>query len=622
VQNSRLTRRNAHDAELRREAAGHTDHVITAQAIRAAVARLAHVGPQSPPPRLEVMGSTVTRHDGIQAEHCEFRSTARDGIRAVVLIPDGAVERHPAVLVSPGRRAVLGQVTGTEPPDFPDRNIAERLARAGLVTLTLDYGLDGMFPAELLRGRDAAAVLAEAFSLGRQPLLGALVEDNLDALDWLRGHPGVDPDRIGLFGHSLGGAVALHTALVADQLLPLCVASHFGTYPVLHGQKLSGNPAAMLPGILRYADLPELFTALEPRPLQIQYGTEDPGLLPHDAAQAAAHIRTVWPRSSERQLEIHQLAMGHGTDTGRAVAFFQRILAPGGFARGARAPAITLTSNGRAIPLDDKFFAPLADSSELRSDPVALRDRLHRDGYLFLRGVLDREKILRLRAGYFSRLAPGFLKPGTEAAEGIYAGSVPEETPPYGVPGHPAHSFVRSEEFREFSADPALRGLAEAVLGGEVEILPRKIVRHFWSGSFRASRAHMDYDYMAEGSDRLVTSWIPIGDCPLPMGGLIYLEGTEPLSADQLALLRTVADRPDRRPISHDLRWIAEQLGRRWLWADYEAGDVTIHSPYTVHASVDTSTQAMRLSADLRFQRAGEEVDPRWTRHWSADDGA
>jgi Phytanoyl-CoA dioxygenase (PhyH) len=282
----------------------------------------------------------------------------------------------------------------------------------------------------------------------------------------------------------------------------------------------------------------------------------------------------------------------------------------------------TLTSNGEAIPFSDEYFAPMTDSSGLVGDPAALRARLQRDGYLLLRGVLDREKVLRLRAAYFSRLPAGYLKDGTEPVEGLYSGHVPEGTPAYGVEGHPAHAFVRSPEFGEFSTDPAVRGLAEAVLAGPVEQLPRKIVRHFWNGSFRASRAHTDYDYMTMGTDQLVTTWIPVGDCPVLMGGLVYLEGDQALTEAQLALLRTVNDREDGRPISHDLRWTSEQLGHRWLWADYRAGDMTIHTPHIVHASTDTGTEAMRLSADLRFQRAGERTDQRWTRAWSADDGA
>jgi hypothetical protein len=41
-----------------------------------------------------------------------------------------------------------------------------------------------------------------------------------------------------------------------------------------------------------------------------------------------------------------------------------------------------------------------------------------------------------------------------------------------------------------------------------------------------------------------------------------------------------------------------------------------------VHASLDTVSDVMRLSTDIRFQRTQAPVDPRWTVDWAADDGA
>ncbi|KLL10107.1 phytanoyl-CoA dioxygenase family protein [Protofrankia coriariae] len=286
-------------------------------------------------------------------------------------------------------------------------------------------------------------------------------------------------------------------------------------------------------------------------------------------------------------------------------------------------PVSGLASNGAAIPFNDTYFAPMTDSSDLLAEPAALRERLRRDGHLLLRGVLDPDEVLRLREQYFAQLDPGFLAPGTPPVSGVYSGTVPAGTGEYGVPGHPAHSFVRSPQFQRFSEQPVLRRLAETLLQGPVQLLPRKIVRHFYLGSLRASRAHTDYEYMTRGTDQLLTTWIPLGDCPLPMGGLIYLEGSHTLTPDQLDPLRDVTDRPhDSRPISHDLRWTAERTARRWLWADYATGDLTIHTPHIVHASLDTGTRRMRLSADIRFQLAGARTDSRWTRPWSADDGA
>lgn len=280
-----------------------------------------------------------------------------------------------------------------------------------------------------------------------------------------------------------------------------------------------------------------------------------------------------------------------------------------------------LSSNGVEIPVDG-LFTGMRDSTELIAEPDRLRSRFAEDGYVLIRGLLDRRRVLDLRADYFARFDPTFLAPGSTPEAGVFSGTVPASLPEYGTAGHPAYDLVRSDRFDDFSRTPELSQVAESLLGGPAELLPRRILRHFHRGSGKASRAHIDYDYMDRGSDQLVTAWIPLGDCPVECGGLIYLEGSQRAPLAALDQLREHTDRPaDRRPISNDLGLTAQALGGRWLWTDYRAGDVILHSPYLVHASLDNVSDTMRLSADLRFRRRDAQPDQRWIGDWSADDG-
>ncbi|MFJ2768661.1 phytanoyl-CoA dioxygenase family protein [Streptomyces sp. NPDC087300] len=284
-----------------------------------------------------------------------------------------------------------------------------------------------------------------------------------------------------------------------------------------------------------------------------------------------------------------------------------------------------LSSNGVPIPFTPELFGPLRSSADLLppGNTAALRERLGADGYLYLPGLLDRAEVLGLRGRYFSLFPPGFLAPGTTPEEGVYSGSTPDDVPEYGVAGHPAYAFVRSAPFDRFVGNPVLGELAAQLLDFKAEMLPRRILRHFHRGTRRASRAHVDLDYMDKGSPRIVTLWIPVGDCPPRTGGLVYLEGSHRLGAEEYEPLRDTTDRPDdRRQICHDLELTARTLGRRWLSADFAAGDVMVHLPRVIHASLDTTTDAMRLSVDTRFVRSDDTPDPRWLRPWSADDGA
>ena len=280
--------------------------------------------------------------------------------------------------------------------------------------------------------------------------------------------------------------------------------------------------------------------------------------------------------------------------------------------------SFTPSSNG--IPVAAEHFAPMRDSTGLLGDQEALRERYREDGYLLLRGVLDVEPVWRLREQYFSLFPASYFQEGTQPGTGVYSGH-PGDLPLYGVKGHPAHSFVRSQPFAAFTGQPSLANLAGDVLGQPVTLVPRKVLRHFDQASKLASRAHIDRAYPSGGDD-MVTVWIPIGHCPVATGGLVYLSGSH--RADKSALTGTQAttDRPnDRRAYSNDLGWTAEYLGGTWLWADFRAGDVAVHGPDLVHASLDTTTAVMRLSADIRFQRAEAPVRPGWARAWAADDG-
>lgn len=277
-----------------------------------------------------------------------------------------------------------------------------------------------------------------------------------------------------------------------------------------------------------------------------------------------------------------------------------------------------LTSNGNPLPHTP---APLRESS--LDDPEQLRRRFHDDGYVFLRGLIDPQKVMRLRGAYFGMFEPGYLAGGSRPEEGVWSGWEPKGLGAHGVPGHPAHTFVRSKMFAEFVGDERLLEVAELLLDGEETMrLPRQIVRHFHKGP-HASRAHTDFDYLDRGSDRVITMWIPIGDCPMPTGGLAYLSGSHRLPKQRLDVLKLLnTDRPgDARPISHDLGWTQQMLGGEWLCADYRVGDVAIHSPHLVHATLDCTTDAMRMSADIRYLPITVEPDPRWLRPWSGDDG-
>ncbi len=273
-------------------------------------------------------------------------------------------------------------------------------------------------------------------------------------------------------------------------------------------------------------------------------------------------------------------------------------------------------SNDIAVPRDAQHSGDMAEVA----DDNCIRDQFHKDGYLLFRGALDRDAVLDMREAYLNMFNQELCIDGDRRAGRFSGKSV--LTTAYGIDGHPAHAFVRSKLFKDFLDQPSLKQIAEKLLHADVKRVPRTPLRHFIKGMKMASRAHYDRTYMNESADTCVTLWVPLGDAPVAAGGITYLEGSH-LDANMEHTIRQAGrtDRPnDNRPLTHDLKWLSETTGRRWLLADYKAGDVVAHVPDIVHASTDPTIDLMRISTDVRFVRSDIEIDPRWQNDWSAND--
>jgi Phytanoyl-CoA dioxygenase (PhyH) len=281
-----------------------------------------------------------------------------------------------------------------------------------------------------------------------------------------------------------------------------------------------------------------------------------------------------------------------------------------------------ITSNGYVLDQSPARFAHLSPvpASE-RADRDALWRRLREDGYLYLSNHLDPDVVNSFREYYFTKLAEtGLVRVGTEPSLGV------------GAPGEVDRASLRRILFDEIvpgaaygglTAHPDIKDWFAWLLGDEVHLHKRKIIRHVRPGETgigTATQAHYDLVYLREGSEHVLSMWIPLGDTPIEMGGLAYLEGSHHWA---LAAERNGTRKHPAASITADLPGLADTHDARWLLSDFHAGDVMVHSAYTVHAATDNvdPQNRIRLSTDIRYQRAGEPIDWRWQEHWSDQDG-
>lgn len=239
------------------------------------------------------------------------------------------------------------------------------------------------------------------------------------------------------------------------------------------------------------------------------------------------------------------------------------------------------------------------------------------DGYLFMRNVLDPETVRAARRSFISKLQEAeALAPGTDPMEGRLRDQAPLSP--------------MSTEFARKNA-----AVERVVFGAEIKDFYTKFVggpvRHFdfiWVRSLgrgKGTPPHCDIVYMGRGTHRLYTAWIPYGEVGLDVGGLMILEKSHTQSDRIRKYLASDVDsycenrpegkgeaRPMTGVLSKNPVSLREKFGGRWLTSEYRMGDLLTFRMDLIHASIDNSTDRIRLSTDTRYQRSDEPIDERW----------
>ncbi|KJZ72709.1 hypothetical protein HIM_07901 [Hirsutella minnesotensis 3608] len=333
-------------------------------------------------------------------------------------------------------------------------------------------------------------------------------------------------------------------------------------------------------------------------------------------------------------------------------------------------PFTAPTIAGVTLRVNDGPLSP-CEAALLRvsypSEPLdVLRDRYNRDGYVFLKGLLPREDVLSAREAYFTSLAPsGMLKPGTAKVDGIFdteasaadfpgigAGSDKSARPgstdksaiftEMALKAHtePWYAGTEDGEVTGFARHPALYDFIARFSGwGESTLAVRRsLLRNNTPGN-KAVGVHYDQTFMRYGEPTAVTAWVPMGDIRIEGGGLIYLEGGEALGQEieedftAKAKAAGMSDAEMRNAFNANMMStgflcdgpaeFGRKYGKRWLVSAYEAGDVVLHRPHTIHASTinDDPEARIRLGTDLRFVNSARQWDTRWSNHYFFNDG-
>lgn len=279
-------------------------------------AKLAELmGPTDPlaDPAPEVIASE--RLDGYCRDRIVYRSEHGIATPAWLLTPDrpngaGIVSIH-------GHGYVFGESVGVAPDPVSRAAVkghnyayGARYAERGYTVINPDLRVFGARRDDERYRRDACDLVAIRHALFGENLVAAQVRDLRAALDVLLAQPTVT-GRVGATGLSYGGRLTMYL-FALDQRVACAVAS--GSLNTFR-ERLTIDAscgAQFVHGLLAYADTPEVFGLIAPRPLLLELGTVD-GTSPEIfAMEAWAQIERIYRAADARErLDIDIFETGH-----------------------------------------------------------------------------------------------------------------------------------------------------------------------------------------------------------------------------------------------------------------------------------------------------------------------
>ncbi|OXM87132.1 dienelactone hydrolase family protein [Paenibacillus rigui] len=288
---------------------------------------------QDPSPRLL---ERVEYEDYVR-ERIELQTAESLTMPVYVLLPKGKQGKLPVVVGCHGHgygsKSAVGLLpNGDEAGDDPNvhHKFGVALVKRGFAVIVpelLGFG-DRKLEQEVIVNRDTNSCFPIGvflMMLGKT-IAGMRIQETMAAIDYVSTRPEIDASRIGIFGLSGGGLVAAFTAALDERIRAAVVSCYTNTFydSILHRRHCIDN---YIPGILRYAEMPDLIGLTAPRALFIEAGERDQLFPLHGTKKALAKLEQVYTAAGvPDQLASHLFPGGHEVCGEQSYAWLERQL--------------------------------------------------------------------------------------------------------------------------------------------------------------------------------------------------------------------------------------------------------------------------------------------------------
>jgi len=245
-----------------------------------------------------------------------------------------------------------------------------------------------------------------------------------------------------------------------------------------------------------------------------------------------------------------------------------------------------------------KTYGGFQTANKYLEDKNTLNSAFDRQGYLFLRSVLDTAEVRTVRDDFVQELQQqGFVNPG--CSDPIWSGK----------------DLAEIEDDRLYALDyyaklldtSTTQELFERLFGEPVYTFRSCTLRYtVQKDEIHGSPPHQDHVYIRHTTD-FRTFWIPLMEIDRDMGGLALAEGSHKLG---------LREHVEQDVYSYVLKGrrqkgvALEAIAEPWLTATYRPGDILMFHPHLLHWGTPNRSNKIRLSVDVRVQPASSPRSP------------
>ena len=254
----------------------------------------------------------------------------------------------------------------------------------------------------------------------------------------------------------------------------------------------------------------------------------------------------------------------------------------------------------------------LCETDLNKSNNLDLEFALEKDGYIFLRNIIDEKKIKQAREDIFKKLneVDELSNPFTE---GIASGNSNRDK----------LFNDRGDFWKNVSAIKSLRRVTN---GKKLENIFTRIFKTPSVGfdfiflrpvaNGKSTKMHCDSGFFTRKTQKVLTCWLVFTDITIDKGPLFIIEGSHKFSdiktkykGFDVDIHKHMKATIDTNPIT-----FAQERNTKILTTQFNPGDALIFGMYTVHGTFENyaNDKKIRLTCDIRFQPNNELKDPRY----------